>query len=157
MFETRFSQRPAAAAGPSLSGVRQTAASGHQRRLRSINLVSAAMLATVVSALTVLVERLTGGASPWTFAVGLLALWLVLFLGLGLLARVSFRLAMRLVGGWRVRPRTDAPPASDHDLFARMRQDRQLSDDVQPLLDADAARDEKHGTPFVAPRYCRYL
>jgi len=157
MFETRFSQRPAAAAGPSVSGVRQTAATGRQRRLRRINLVSAAMLATVVSAMTVLVERLTGGASPWTFAVGLLALWLVLFLGLGLLARVSCRLAMRLLGGRRERLRADVPLASDQDVFTRLRQDRQLSDDVQSLLDADAARDEKHGKPFVAPRYCRYL
>lgn len=157
MFEARFSQRPAAATGPSWSAVAQPAMQSRRRRLRRVKLVSAAMLATLVSTAMVLVENRSGGTSPWGIEPGLLVMWLVLFLGLSLFARATARLAMRLVGGKQRAPAVKAAAMSDHEVFASMRQDPQLSGDVQALLDAGAARDIDLPPMFTAPRYCRYL
>ena len=46
MFENRFGQDPVTAAGPSLAGEQPITRQLRRRRLRTINLLSAAMLAT---------------------------------------------------------------------------------------------------------------
>lgn len=157
MFDTRFWQRPSSAAGPSLERVQTPAGQMRRQRMRWINRVSTSMLATVVSAMLMLFERASGGSSPWLQTLGLLALWLVLFLGLGLLARVTARLAMRLVDAWRRQP--DAVDATDHAVYARTLRDPALAREVEALLQTGETRKDDDELPaiFTAPRYCRYL
>jgi len=157
MFPNRVSQSPLAAAGAVAPDLSRPDAMPRRRRLRWVNLVSAAMLATILSGLMVLAGEALGGASQWGMALGLVVTWLVLFLALSLLARACARLALRVVAALRRPGRSGETALSDHALYARTVRDPQLSGDVQALLDAGANQDDNMPALFTAPRYCRYL
>ncbi len=151
MPETFLPQSPIPAVGPSDSPASRVGRSGHRRTMRTANLLSAAMLATLVSALIVLAGNALEGVSHIGMALAMAMMWLLVFLGLSLFARAAARIALRLARSWR----TQDAALTDQVRFDQARQDPQVSSDVQALLDADPTTDLP--ALFTAPRYCRYL
>lgn len=151
MHESFLPPSPIPAVGPSDPPVSRASRPGHRRTMRTANLLSAAMLATLLSALIVLVGNALQGVSHVGMALAMALMWLAVFLCLTLFARAAARIAWRLARNWRAQD----VALSDQAQFEQARQDPQVASDVQALLDADATKDLP--PLFTAPRYCRYL
>lgn len=103
--------------------------------------LSSAMLATVLSVLIVVADRLVDAWSQGSLALAVLVLWLVVFVGLALFARATAYLALNISRGVYAWSERTANEHADRELMHLSRHDPRAIDDV----DAALARTETDG------------